>query len=90
MHKRQLLVLFFVEQNTHHYYLLWAVEATPSCLQTNGVNATTTINTRLHKIVLTQENEVGGAYGTHGRMEKRVQGFGGKGRRKETTWKTKA
>jgi hypothetical protein len=35
-------------------------------------------------------NEVGGACGTHGRGEKSVQGFGGKSRRKETTWKTKA
>jgi hypothetical protein len=26
----------------------------------------------------------------HGRGEKSVQGFGGKARRKETTWKTKA
>jgi hypothetical protein len=37
-----------------------------------------------------KENEVGGACGTHGRGEKSVQGFGGKGRRKETTWKTDA
>jgi hypothetical protein len=36
------------------------------------------------------ENEVGRACGTHGRGEKRVQGFGGKARRKKTTWKTKA
>jgi hypothetical protein len=28
-----------------------------------------------------KENEVGGACGTHGRGEKRVQGFGGKARR---------
>jgi hypothetical protein len=35
-------------------------------------------------------NEVGRACGTHGRGEKSVQGFGGKARRKETTWKTKA
>jgi hypothetical protein len=35
-------------------------------------------------------NEVGGVCGTHGRAEKSVQGFGGKARRKETTWKTKA
>jgi hypothetical protein len=35
-------------------------------------------------------NEVGRAYGTHGRGQKSVQGFGGKARRKETTWKTKA
>jgi hypothetical protein len=34
-------------------------------------------------------NEVGGACGTHGRGEKSVQGFGGKARRKENTWKTK-
>jgi hypothetical protein len=31
-------------------------------------------------------NEVGGAFSTHGRGEKNVQGFGGIGRRKETTW----
>jgi hypothetical protein len=30
--------------------------------------------------------EVGGACGTHGRGEKSVQGFGGKARKKETTW----
>jgi hypothetical protein len=35
-------------------------------------------------------NEVGGACGTHGRGEKSVQSFGGKSRRKESTWKTKA
>jgi hypothetical protein len=35
-------------------------------------------------------NEVDGAYGTHGRGEKSVQGFGGKAQRKETTWKIKA
>jgi hypothetical protein len=35
-------------------------------------------------------NEVGGACSTHGRGEKSVQGFGGKVRRKKTTWKTKA
>jgi hypothetical protein len=34
-------------------------------------------------------NEVGGAYSTHGRGERIVQGFGGKARGKETTWKTK-
>jgi hypothetical protein len=33
----------------------------------------------------TKENEVGGASGTHGRGEKRVQGFGGKARWKEFT-----
>jgi hypothetical protein len=37
-----------------------------------------------------KENEVGRACGTHGRGEKRVQGFGGKARRKEATWETKA
>jgi hypothetical protein len=35
-------------------------------------------------------NGVGRACGTHGRGEKSVQGFDGKVRRKETTWKTKA
>jgi hypothetical protein len=35
-------------------------------------------------------NEMGGACSTHGRGETSVQGFGGKARRKETTWKTKA
>jgi hypothetical protein len=37
-----------------------------------------------------KENEVGGACGTHGRGEKRVEGFGGKVQRKKSTWKTKA
>jgi hypothetical protein len=31
---------------------------------------------------------VGGTYGTHGRCEESVRGFGGKTRRKETTRKT--
>jgi hypothetical protein len=35
-------------------------------------------------------NDVGRACGTHGRGEKSVQGFGGKARRKETTWKANA
>jgi hypothetical protein len=35
-------------------------------------------------------NEVGRACGTHERREKSVQGFDGKARGKETTWKTKA
>jgi hypothetical protein len=35
-------------------------------------------------------NEVAGACGMHGRGEKSVHSFGGKARRKETTWKTKA
>jgi hypothetical protein len=46
-----------------------------------------------HQILLgrkIKENVVGGAFGTHGRGEKRVQGFGGKARMKKTTWKTKA
>jgi hypothetical protein len=34
------------------------------------------------------ENEVGRACATHMRGEKSVQGFGGKARRKETTWNT--
>jgi hypothetical protein len=34
--------------------------------------------------------EVGGARGTHGTGDKRVQGFGGKARSKKATWKTKA
>jgi hypothetical protein len=33
---------------------------------------------------------VGGAYGTHGRGDESVQGFGGKAWRKETTRKIKA
>jgi hypothetical protein len=37
-----------------------------------------------------KENEVGEACGMHGRGEKRVQGFGGKARRKKTTCETKA
>jgi hypothetical protein len=38
--------------------------------------------------IIRQENDVGRACGTHGRGEKRVQGFGGKARRKKTNWKT--
>jgi hypothetical protein len=41
-------------------------------------------------ITQVKANEVGGARGTHGRGEKSVQGFDGKARRKETTWKIKA
>jgi hypothetical protein len=37
-----------------------------------------------------KEYEVDGECSTHGRGEGNVQGFGGKGRRKETTWNTKA
>jgi hypothetical protein len=37
-----------------------------------------------------KENEVGGTCGTQGTGEECVQGFDGKARRKETTWKTKA
>jgi hypothetical protein len=37
-----------------------------------------------------QDNEVRGTCGTHGIGEESVQDFGGKTRRKETTWKTKA
>jgi hypothetical protein len=36
-----------------------------------------------------KENEVGGTCGMHGRGEESMQGFGGKARRKETTWKMK-
>jgi hypothetical protein len=35
-------------------------------------------------------NEVGGACSKHGKGQKSVQSFGGRARRKETTWKTKA
>jgi hypothetical protein len=35
-----------------------------------------------------EENEMGRAYGMHGRGEKSVQGFGGKSQRKETSRKT--
>jgi hypothetical protein len=37
-----------------------------------------------------KENEVGGTCSMHGRREEYVQGFDGKARRKEATWKTKA
>jgi hypothetical protein len=37
-----------------------------------------------------KENEVGGTCGTHERGVERVQGFGGKPRRKETAGKTEA
>jgi hypothetical protein len=43
-----------------------------------------------HIIRQVEANEVDGACSMHGRGEKSVQGFGGKARRKETTWKTKA
>jgi hypothetical protein len=43
----------------------------------------------LGKASQVKANEVGVACGTHERGEKSVQGFGGKARRKETTWKTK-
>jgi hypothetical protein len=33
--------------------------------------------------------EVGRSYGMYGREDKCIQGFGGKIRRKETTWKVK-
>jgi len=42
------------------------------------------------KQIKINENEVGRTCGTHGRGEESLQGFGGKARRKETTWKTKA
>jgi hypothetical protein len=45
---------------------------------------------RQGKALEIKENDVGRACGTHGRGEKRVQGFGGKARRKKTTWKTEA
>jgi hypothetical protein len=35
--------------------------------------------------IKSEENEVGGSCGTHGRGEENVQGSGGKARRKETT-----
>jgi hypothetical protein len=47
---------------------------------------TGTLNIRVDKI---KENVVGGTYGTHGRGQEHVQGFGGKTRMKETTWETK-
>jgi hypothetical protein len=54
-------------------------------------------NEELHNLYSTPDiirqvkaNEVGRACGMHGRGEKSVQGFGGKARKKETTWKTKA
>jgi hypothetical protein len=37
-----------------------------------------------------KENEFGGTCCTHGRGEKRVQGFGRKTRREMITWKKKA
>jgi hypothetical protein len=37
-----------------------------------------------------KKNEVGRVCGMHGRGQKSVQTFGGKARKKETTWKTKA
>jgi hypothetical protein len=57
-------------------------------LQTNRALSKVIIN---YKCGINQikENEVGRTCGMHGR-EKSVQGLGGKARRKETTWKTKA
>jgi hypothetical protein len=43
-----------------------------------------------HIISQVKTNEVGRECGTYGRGEKSVQDFGGKVRRKETIWKTKA
>jgi hypothetical protein len=43
-----------------------------------------------HIVRQVKANEVGGACGTHGRGQQSVHGFGGKARRKEITWKTKA
>jgi hypothetical protein len=37
-----------------------------------------------------KENEISGTCDTHGRRKESVQGFCGKARRKETTWKTGA
>jgi hypothetical protein len=48
------------------------------------------LNSFPHIIRQVKANEVGEACGTHGRGEKSEQGFCGKARRKETTWKTKA
>jgi hypothetical protein len=36
------------------------------------------------------EQEVDGACGTHERADESVEGFGGKAKRKEAIWKTKA
>jgi hypothetical protein len=49
-------------------------------------------NEELHNLYSSpvKANEVGGACSTHGRGQKSVHGFGGKARRKKTTWKTKA
>jgi hypothetical protein len=44
---------------------------------------------KYHQADQIKENEAGGAWGIHGRRQKVVQGFGGKARRKETTWKTR-
>jgi hypothetical protein len=49
-----------------------------------------TINLYITSANKMKENEVGGKYGTRGRAEECVQRFGGKARRKEITWKTKA
>jgi hypothetical protein len=45
--------------------------------------------TSYDKVDQIKENEKGGACGMHGRGEKRVQSFGGKAQREETTWETK-
>jgi hypothetical protein len=48
------------------------------------------LSTRYHKADQIKKNEVDGACGTHGRVEKLEQDFGGNSRRKKSTWKTKA
>jgi hypothetical protein len=48
-------------------------------------------NGELHKLYLRRLDKgyvVGGPRGMNGRVDKSVQGFGGKARRKETTWRT--
>jgi hypothetical protein len=51
-------------------------------------------NVEIHNLYsspdITRQVKSRGACGTHGRGDKTVEGFGGKARRKETTWKTKA
>jgi len=37
-----------------------------------------------------ENNEMGEAFSTYGGVERRIQGFGGEARGKETTWETQA
>jgi hypothetical protein len=70
-----------IKKNTEA--LLYASEEVG--LEVNPEKIKRMLMSRSQKADQMQENEVGRACGTRGRGEKRVQGFGGKARRKKTT-----